>query len=148
MRPTLLPLRDEQGQNVVSSVRETIQPSTLRSSDCDRASCLMRRYPSRARKRRRPKSSNAETAAAADIQLASIALLLSPAKHSYNVFVVVQSRMSFSRACLARARNPESGARAGQKIGILRAAATRENDKRRIQQDQNRHYDMQDSIVE
>ena len=34
----------------------------------------------------------------------------------------------------------------GQKIGILRAAATRENDKPGIVHDQNRHYDMQDSI--
>jgi len=33
-----------------------------------------------------------------------------------------------------------------KEIGILRAAATRENDKRRIQQYQNRHYDMQDPI--
>jgi hypothetical protein len=37
---------------------------------------------------------------------------------------------------------------ADKKIGILRAAATRENDKPGIQQDQNRHYDMQDSIEE
>jgi len=37
------------------------------------------------------------------------------AKDSYNVFVAVQLRMSFPRAYLARARNPESGAGAGQK---------------------------------
>jgi len=69
-------------------------------------------------------------------------------------------------------RNPESGARASQKTGMaaaaalnevkglgaavvpslrsgrqepLRAAATRENDKQEIQQDRNRHHDMQDS---
>ena len=45
------------------------------------------------------------------------------------------------------ARNPESGARAGQKIGTLHAAATREIEKQRIQQYKIRHYDMQDSIV-
>jgi hypothetical protein len=36
----------------------------------------------------------------------------------------------------------------GAKRAPLRAAATRENDKQEIQQDQNRHYDMQDSIAE
>ena len=55
--------------------------------------------------------------------------------------------MSFRRACLARVRNPETSVWMGKKIEILRAAATRENDKSGIVQDQNRHYDMQDSIV-
>ncbi|MBV8359001.1 MAG: hypothetical protein JO189_13850 [Deltaproteobacteria bacterium] len=54
--------------------------------------------------------------------------------------------MSFPRACLARVRNPETNVWTGKKIGILRAAATRENDKPGIFQDQNRHYDMQASI--
>jgi hypothetical protein len=36
----------------------------------------------------------------------------------------------------------------GAKRAPLRAAATREDDKQEIQQDQNRHYDMQDSIGE
>jgi hypothetical protein len=35
----------------------------------------------------------------------------------------------------------------GKRTEILRAAATRENDKRGIRQDQNRHYSKQDSIV-
>ena len=48
---------------------------------------------------------------------------------------------------LVRVRNPETSAWTGKKIGILRAAATRENDKPGIVQDQNRYYDMQDSII-
>jgi len=95
--------------------------------------------------------------------------LLSPAKHSYNDFVAVRSRMSFPHACLAPVRNPETSAWTGEKIGTaagaalnevkglgaavvpslrsgrqepLRAAASRENDKPGIVQDQNRHYDM------
>jgi hypothetical protein len=53
---------------------------------------------------------------------------LRPAKHSYSGFAAARLVMSFPRACLARARNPESGAWAGEKTGILRAAATCEND--------------------
>jgi hypothetical protein len=53
------------------------------------------------------------------------AILLRPAKHSYSGFAPARLVMSFPRACLARARNPESGAWAGEKTGILRAAATR-----------------------
>ena len=73
-------------------------------------------------------------------------VLLSPAKHSYSVFVAVQLRMAFPRACLAHRGIPNPASGLAKKIGILRAAATRENDKRRIQQHQNHHYDMQDSI--
>jgi Transposase DDE domain group 1 len=72
--------------------------------------------------------------------------LMSLAKYSYNDFVTTQLLVSFPRACLARARNPESAARTGQKTGILRAAATRENDRQGIPPNQNRHYDMQGSI--
>ena len=99
------------------------------------------------------------------------------AKDSYNDFASAQLVVSFPCPCLARARNPESGAgrakkdrdgscgrpernegsryassfacaQDGAKRAPLRAAATRENDKQEIQQDQNRHYDMQDSIAE
>jgi hypothetical protein len=59
-------------------------------------------------------------------------LLLMSAKDSYNDFASAQLVVSFPRACLARARNPEIGAWAGKKTGILRAAATRENDKQEI----------------
>ena len=78
---------------------------------------------------------------------ALIFILLSPAKHSYSVFVAVRLRMSFPRACLTRVRNPETSVWTGKKIGILRAAATRENDKLGIVQDQSRHYNMQVSIA-
>ena len=43
--------------------------------------------------------------------------------------VAVQLCVSFPRVCLARARNPESSAWVGKRSGILRAAATRENDR-------------------
>ena len=56
--------------------------------------------------------------------------------------------MSFPRPCLARVKNPETSVWTGEKIGILRAAATRENDKPGIVQGQNRRYNMQDSIGE
>jgi hypothetical protein len=61
---------------------------------------------------------------------------------------LLRRRRSHSRARVWRARNPESGARMGKKNEILRAAATRENDKQRIRHDQNRRYTMQDSINE
>src|SRR6266849_3191681 len=40
-------------------------------------------------------------------------------------------RLSFPRACPARARNPEFRWRTWGRTGILRAAATRENDRAR-----------------
>jgi CHASE1-domain containing sensor protein len=57
------------------------------------------------------------------------------------------SHLCHSRARVWRTRgipNPAPGQ--GNKTGILRAAATRENDKQRIRQDHDRHYNMQDSI--
>src|SRR6266852_953272 len=54
--------------------------------------------------------------------------------------------LSFPRACLARARNPEFRWRTWGRTGILRAAATRENDRARDRA-RNCHYDLQSSIV-
>src|SRR5208282_3570038 len=52
--------------------------------------------------------------------------LMSPAKDSYSDFASARLYLSFPRACLAR---EESRIRAGQRTGILHAAATRANDK-------------------
>jgi hypothetical protein len=45
-------------------------------------------------------------------------------------FAPMRSWLSFLRPCPARKRNLEASAREGKKTGILRAVATRENDKR------------------
>ncbi|MBV8452622.1 MAG: hypothetical protein JOZ29_10160 [Deltaproteobacteria bacterium] len=59
-------------------------------------------------------------------------MLLRIAKDSYIDPAAAWSPLSFPCGCLAHARNPESSAWAGEKGGILRAAATRENDKQAI----------------
>ena len=62
---------------------------------------------------------------------------MNPAKDGCPDFAPARQHLSFPRACLARARNPEFAA--GQRTGILRAAATRENDQQGILHDQNCH---------
>src|SRR5216684_3047623 len=56
--------------------------------------------------------------------------LVSPAQDS-DTARSVEFFLSFPRACLARARNPEFRWRTSGRTGILRAAATRENDRAR-----------------
>jgi hypothetical protein len=69
------------------------------------------------------------------------------AKDSYND-LFLRNWLCHSRARVWRARGIPNPAPGGpKKIRVLGAAATGENDKQEIQQDQNRHYDMQDSIV-
>jgi hypothetical protein len=57
--------------------------------------------------------------------------LLSPAQDSDTARPLGRMFLSFPRACLARARNPELRWRTWGRTGILRAAATRENDRAR-----------------
>src|SRR6266851_2172711 len=60
-----------------------------------------------------------------------ISSLLNPAQDSDTARPVGRMFLSFPRACLARARNPEFRWRASGRTRILRAAATRENDRAR-----------------
>jgi hypothetical protein len=73
--------------------------------------------------------------------------LLNFARYSDLAFTPKRSWLSFPRAFLARARNPGSGAAAGKKIGIVRRAATRENDRASIRQQLHCHYIRQSSIA-
>jgi hypothetical protein len=74
-------------------------------------------------------------------------VLLSPAQDSNTDCAPAQMLLSFPRACLARTRNPETGAWPGKKVGILRAAATRKNDRANNQHGPNCHYIRQLSII-
>src|SRR6266849_10346200 len=68
---------------------------------------------------------------------------LSPAQESDTARPLGRIFLSFPRACLARARNPEFRWRTWGRTGILRAAATRENDRARARARRNCRYDLQ-----
>jgi hypothetical protein len=87
-----------------------------------------------------------DTTKALALKLYRLECLLSLAQYSDTASAPVQACLSFPRACLARARNPESSAWTGENTGILRAAATRENDRVCIQQEPHFHYIRQLSI--
>jgi hypothetical protein len=76
-----------------------------------------------------------------------VVILLSLAQYSDAASAPARPWLSFPRACLACASNPETSAGTGKKIGILRAAATRENGRTSNQQKANCHYTRQLPVV-